>query len=199
MPHKMAAAAMKQTAKALNEAAENQAEQLAEAAKMMAKALAAGGKILICGNGGSAAEAQHFAAELVGRFLMERPGLPAVALTTDTSILTAVGNDYGFETIFERQVMALARPGDVVWGLSTSGRSPNVLKAFQAAAEAGAKTVFMCGAEAPAGLKLDFCLTAPSGHTPAIQELHLAYGHLICQLIDHFLFDALDQLGDLNA
>lgn len=168
------------------------AGQLAEAAGMLAETLADGGVIYICGNGGSASQAQHFSAEFVGRFLMERPGLPSVALTTDSSILTAVGNDYGFEEIFARQAKALMKPGDVLWGLSTSGRSPNVLKAFEAARAAGGRTLFMCGPEAPEGLagELDLIITAPSPDTPRIQELHLLYGHILCQLVDHLLFDA---------
>ncbi len=173
------------------------AEELAETARLLARLLADGGTIYICGNGGSAAQAQHFAAEFVGRFLMERPGLPAVALTTDTSILTAVGNDYGFEEIFARQARALMKPGDILWGLSTSGRSPNVLRAFQAAKEAGGRTMLMCGALAPEGLDLDVILTAPSSDTPRVQELHLLYGHTLCQLADHLLFDAPGELdGD---
>jgi len=172
------------------------AEHLAAAARMLAQTLADGGTIFICGNGGSAAQAQHFSAEFVGRFLMERPGLPSVALTTDTSILTAVGNDYGFEEIFARQVKALMKPGDVLWGLSTSGRSPNVLKAFEAARAAGGRTLLMCGPLAPEGLEseLDMILTAPSSDTPRIQELHLLYGHTLCQLVDHLLFDAPGEL-----
>ncbi|MDR1044991.1 MAG: SIS domain-containing protein [Candidatus Adiutrix sp.] len=165
------------------------AELLAEAARFLARTLADGGTIFICGNGGSASQAQHLAAEFVGRFLMERPGLPAVALTTDSSILTAVGNDYGFEEVFARQVKALMRPGDVLWGLSTSGRSPNVLKAFQAAREAGGRCLMMCGAGPPPGLDLDLVIPAPVPDTPRIQEMHLLYGHTICQLVDHLLFD----------
>ncbi|MDR2945843.1 MAG: SIS domain-containing protein [Candidatus Adiutrix sp.] len=170
------------------------AEPLAAAARMLAKTLADGGVIYICGNGGSASQAQHFAAEFVGRFLMERPGLPTVALTTDTSILTAVGNDYGFEQIFARQAQALMKPGDVLWGLSTSGRSPNVLKGFEAAKAAGGRCLLMCGPTVPEGLELDMALTAPVPETPRIQELHLLYGHTLCQLVDHLLFDAPGEL-----
>jgi len=170
------------------------AELLARAARFLARTLADGGTVFICGNGGSASQAQHFAAEFVGRFLMERPGLPAVALTTDTSILTAVGNDYGFEEIFTRQVQALMKPHDILWGLSTSGRSPNVLKAFAAAKAAGGRTLLMCGAKAPEGLDLDFVITAPTPDTPRVQEMHLLYGHTLCQLVDHLLFDAPGEL-----
>lgn len=170
------------------------AELLAATARTLARALADGRVIYICGNGGSAAQAQHFAAEFVGRFLMERPGLPAVALTTDTSILTAVGNDYGFEEVFARQARALMRPDDILWGLSTSGKSPNVLKAFEAAHEAGGRTLLMCGATPPEGLGLDMVIPAPVTDTPRVQELHLLYGHTLCQLIDYLLFDAPGEL-----
>ena len=190
MPLELAKKAIADSAKAMSLAS---AEDLVAAARVCAGTLADGGTIYICGNGGSASQAQHFAAEFVGRFLMERPGLPAVALTTDTSILTAVGNDYGFEEIFARQVRALTKPGDLVWGLSTSGRSPNVLKAFEAARECGAKTFMMCGAKTP-GLEFDLLLTAPVPDTPRVKEMHLLYGHTICQLVDHLLFDAPGEL-----
>lgn len=167
---------------------------MARAARELARTLADGGTIFICGNGGSASQAQHFAAEFVGRFIIERPGLPAVALTTDTSILTAVGNDYGFEKVFARQAQALMKPGDWLWGLSTSGRSPNVLKAFEAAREAGGRTLLMCGAKIPEGLELDLVIPAPTPDTPRVQEMHLLYGHTICQLVDHLLFEAPGEL-----
>lgn len=165
-------------------------ELLAETAEVLAKTLADGGTIFICGNGGSASQAQHFAAEMVGRFLIKRPALPAVALTTDTSILTAVGNDYGFEEIFARQIQALMKPGDILWGLSTSGRSPNVLKALTEARRAGGRSLLMCGDQAPEGVEVDFIIPALSQATPRIQELHLFYGHTLCQLVDHILFEA---------
>ncbi len=192
MPLNLARKAISHSSRTLAQAP---AELLVDTARIMAQLLADGGTIFICGNGGSASQAQHFAAELVGRFLMERPGLPAVALTTDTSILTAVGNDYGFEEIFARQIQALMRPGDLLWGLSTSGRSPNVLKAFQAARAAGGRTLFMCGAQVPAGVEVDLAITAPSPDTPRIQEMHLFYGHTLCQLIDHFLFETPGEMG----
>lgn len=191
MPVELARKAILDSAKAMSMAS---AEAVTEVARVFAKTLADGGIIYICGNGGSASQAQHFAAEFVGRFLMERPGLPAVALTTDTSILTAVGNDYGFDEVFARQVKALAKPGDIVWGLSTSGRSPNVLKAFEAAREAGAKTFLMCGAKVPELETLDMVLPAQTPDTPRVQEMHLLYGHTICQLVDHILFDAPGEL-----
>lgn len=190
MPVELARKAIEDSAKAMSMAS---AEAVTKVARVFAKTLADGGTIYICGNGGSASQAQHFAAEFVGRFLMERPGLPAVALTTDTSILTAVGNDYGFDEVFARQVKALAKPGDIVWGLSTSGRSPNVLKAFEAARAAGAKTFLMCGAKAPE-IELDLLLPAQTPDTPRVQEMHLLYGHTICQLVDHILFEAPGEL-----
>ncbi len=168
---------------------------LVKVARQIARTLADGGTIFICGNGGSAAQAQHFSAELVGRFLMERPGLPAIALTYDTSILTAVSNDYGFENIFTRQIQALMKPGDFLWGLSTSGRSSNVLSALHEAKKAGGRTLLMCGSKAPTDLEIDLLIAVPISSTPRIQELHLLCGHIIFQLIDHFLFIAP---GDIN-
>jgi D-sedoheptulose 7-phosphate isomerase len=172
------------------EAARSQGARLAEAAGLVAESLARGGTILICGNGGSAAEAQHFAAEFVGRFLAERPGLPAVSLAADSSKLTAIGNDYGFEEVFARQVRALGRPGDVLWAMSTSGTSPNVISALKAAREKGLKTIYMCGRSlADAGLA-DVVIFSPAPTTPRIQELHLFYGHAVCELADRILFSA---------
>lgn len=191
MPVALAQKAIEDSARAMAQAP---AELLAQAARLLARTLADGGSIFICGNGGSASQAQHFAAEFVGRFLMERPGLPAVALTTDTSILTAVGNDYGFEEIFARQVQALMKAGDVLWGLSTSGRSPNVLKGFAAAQAAGGQTLLMCGDNITEGLDLDLVIPAPTPDSPRVQEMHLLYGHILCQLVDHLLFDAPGEL-----
>ena len=187
MPANLARKAIEESVKCLATAP---AELLAEVAQALAQALANGSTIFICGNGGSASQAQHFSAEFVGRFLIERPGLPAVALTTDTSILTAVGNDYGFEEIFARQVQALMKPGDILWGLSTSGRSPNVLRALAESKRAGGVNILMCGPQAPEGVEVDFIIPALSQDTPRIQELHLFYGHLLCQLVDHILFEA---------
>jgi D-sedoheptulose 7-phosphate isomerase len=153
--------------------------------------LLAGGKILLLGNGGSAADCQHIAAEIVGRYQRERRGLPAIALTTDTSILTAVGNDYGFERIFSRQVEALCTPADVVIGLSTSGNSPNVLAAIHTARQIGAFTMGLTGGS---GGKLaqccDLSLVVASKDTPRIQEAHILVGHLLCDLIDAETLDS---------
>lgn len=155
-------------------------------AERLADALRAGNKVLIMGNGGSAADAQHIAAELVGRYKIERRGLAAIALTTDTSVLTAWGNDYAYETVFSRQVEALAQPGDVVWGISTSGNSANVVKAFEAARAKGASTLGLLGR---AGGKLaalsDLAFVVPLEQTDQIQTAHQIVYHAICAYLDH--------------
>lgn len=144
-----------------------------------------GHTIFFCGNGGSAADSQHLAAEIVGRFLKERRGMPAVALTTDTSILTAVSNDYGYEQIFARQVEALVRPGDAVIGLSTSGNSANVVAALEMAKTMGAITIGMTGGTGGKLAQLcDACLVVPSPVTARVQEAHILVGHIICEMID---------------
>ncbi|MBL0226580.1 MAG: D-sedoheptulose 7-phosphate isomerase [Geobacteraceae bacterium] len=162
---------------------------IAEMAGQISSALASGNKLLVMGNGGSAADSQHFVAEIVGRFKMERTALPAVSLTTDTSILTAIGNDYGFESIFSRQVEALAVAGDVVVGLSTSGNSPNVLKALNTARERGCRTIGLLGRDGgsikPA---CDLALVVPSTDTPRIQEGHITIIHIVCDLVEKKLF-----------
>jgi D-sedoheptulose 7-phosphate isomerase len=148
-----------------------------------------GGKILFAGNGGSAADAQHMAGEFVSRFEFDRAGLPAVALTTDTSILTAIGNDYGYEKLFSRQVQALGRPGDVFVGYSTSGRSPNILRAFEAARVAELVCVGFTGNRGGPMIELcDYILDVPSAHTPKIQEGHLVLGHILCGLVEREIF-----------
>lgn len=152
---------------------------------LLAQAVRRGNMVFFMGNGGSAADSQHLAAEFVGRFQRERQGLPAVALTTDTSILTAVGNDYGFDAVFARQVEALVRAGDVVVGLSTSGNSPNVVKALQAARAKGAATVGLTGRGGGKMTALcDLCIGVPSDVTARIQEAHALIGHIACQLVD---------------
>ncbi|THF85611.1 SIS domain-containing protein [Deinococcus sp. KSM4-11] len=161
---------------------------LARAAERCVAALRSGGKMLICGNGGSAADAQHFAAELTGRFRRERAPLAALALTTDSSALTCIGNDYEFAEVFARQVRALARPGDVLVGLSTSGSSPNVRRALSAAREIGADTVLFSGdrlAERPA--EVDVLLAVPAARTAQIQEMHILLIHVLCETIDDAL------------
>lgn len=157
-------------------------------ADLLNRALREGGKILFFGNGGSAADSQHIAAELVSRFRRERAALPAIALTTDTSILTAISNDYGFEAVFSRQVEALGQEGDVALGISTSGNSPNVLNAIRKATEMGMKTVGFTGQD---GGKLkeyaDICFRVPSQSTPHIQEVHIAVAHALCEVIEETL------------
>ena len=154
-------------------------------ANQVKKALAGGHKVLFCGNGGSAADSQHLAAEFVGRFQKERRGLAGIALTVDTSILTAVGNDYGFETIFRRQVEALGQPGDLLIGLSTSGNSPNVLQAVELAKQMG---IYCVGFTAAGGGKMasvcDICLAVPAKVTARAQEMHILLGHILCELVD---------------
>ena len=174
---------------------EERAELLAEIARAMAVCLARGGKLLLCGNGGSAADCQHLAAEFVNRFRLERPPLPAIALTTDSSILTAIGNDYSFDAVFEKQVQALGVPGDILIGISTSGSSMNVLQAMREAKRKGLVTVGMTGQQggdmAPAS---DFLVQAPSRDTAIVQEIHIAAGHMLCHIVDHFLFEAVMEL-----
>ena len=165
------------------------AGQIAATVDCVADALGKGRKLLVMGNGGSAADAQHFAAEIVGRFRLERRALPAIALSTDTSILTAVGNDYGFDQIFRRQVEALAEEGDVVIGLSTSGSSNNVYGALLLAGERGCRTIGLLGRDGGtiAGI-VDIPLTIPAQDTPRIQEAHITIIHLICELVEKRLF-----------
>ena len=154
-------------------------------ANLCRASLRQGGKILLMGNGGSAADAQHLAAEFVGRFVKERRGLPAIALTTDTSILTAVSNDYGYDKVFTRQVEALVSPGDLVVGLSTSGNSPNVVNALTRAKELGASTVGLTGAGGGSMAALcDLCIKVPSSITARIQEAHILIGHIACAAVD---------------
>jgi D-sedoheptulose 7-phosphate isomerase len=152
-------------------------------------ALRSGGKILFAGNGGSAADAQHLAGELVSRFAYDRPGLPAIALTTDSSVLTAIGNDYGYEHVFRRQVEALGTAGDVFVGISTSGRSPNVLCALRAAKAKGLTTVGLTGSQqGQMAESCDYLLRVPSESTPRIQEGHILIGHIICGQIERRLY-----------
>ena len=163
--------------------------QLEEAAGICIAALRDGRKLLFAGNGGSAADAQHLAGELVSRFAYDRPGLPAFSLATDTSVLTAIGNDYGYERLFARQVEAVSVAGDVFVGLTTSGRSPNILLAFESASRRGLKTIALAGARGL--LKTDHCqivIRAPSTETPKIQEIHIVLGHVLCGLIERAMF-----------
>ena len=162
-----------------------QAQPIERAGQAMVASLREGRKLLFFGNGGSAADAQHLAAEFVGRFRRERQPLPAIALTTDTSILTCIGNDYGFEQVFARQVLALGQPGDVAVAISTSGRSPNVLVAVQAARERGMTTIGLTGGDGgPLAQAVDIPIVVPSTVTARIQECHITIGHIWCEFMD---------------
>jgi len=164
-------------------------EQVAAAASACVAALRNGNKILFAGNGGSAADAQHLAGELVSRFAYDRPGLPSFALTTDTSVLTAIGNDYGYERLFARQIEAVGNAGDVFFGISTSGRSPNILAGLKVARGKGLVTVGMTGKAGGDMPQLcDLLLRVPSDSTPRIQEGHISMGHAICAIIEEQLF-----------
>jgi len=162
---------------------------IAEVSRTIVEALRQGNKILLCGNGGSAADAQHIAAEFVGRFAFDRPALSALALSVNSSCVTAIGNDYGFDLVFSRQIEALGKKGDVVIGISTSGNSANVLQAMSTSRRLDIRTVAFTGC---AGGKLksevDFCLCAPSNETPRIQECHILIGHIISELVERTMF-----------
>jgi len=162
---------------------------IADVAMACVTALKRGNKILFAGNGGSAADSQHLAAEIVSRFAYDRPGLPAFALTTDTSILTAIGNDYGYEHVFARQIESVGDTGDVFFGISTSGRSANIVKALHAARNKGLVTVGLTGRSGGQMPELcDTCLRVPSDSTPRIQEGHIVIGHIVCGLIEEQMF-----------
>ncbi len=170
---------------------EEMEDSLLDAAVLMADALRQGAKVLACGNGGSAADAQHFAAELVNRFQMNRPGLAAIALTHDASVITSIANDFDFADVFSRQVEALGRSGDVLLAISTSGRSPNVLAAMESARHIGMSCVALCGGDGGAMASHEavrVCLRVPHASTPRIQEMHITSLHIVCDLIDHILF-----------
>ena len=170
---------------------DSHAEAVAQAADLIINSVRTGGKVLIFGNGGSAADAQHIAAELVNRLNYDRPPIAAIALTTDTSILTSVGNDSSFDGLFERQLRALGRPGDIALAISTSGNSPNVLRAVAAASEMSLKTIALAGRD---GGKLasavDVVLVVDAGSTQRIQETHITIGHILCELVEEALYPA---------
>jgi D-sedoheptulose 7-phosphate isomerase len=160
-------------------------EQMIQLAEHLTATFVAGNKLLLAGNGGSAADAQHIAGEFVSRFNFDRPGLPAFALTTDTSVITAIGNDYGYEDVFRRQVQAVGVKNDVLWVLSTSGRSPNVLRAMEAARQQGLYIAGFTGAQGDAMKALsNLCIQVPSTHTPRIQEGHILLAHIVCGLVE---------------
>lgn len=181
---------------AFKESAHIQAEFLKESLptltaviRVIARALEEGNKILLFGNGGSAADAQHIAAELVNRISMERPPLPAISLATDSSVLTSIANDYTFPEVFAKQIKALGKAGDVAVGISTSGNSANVVRAFEVAREIGIVTVALTGGDGGTLAELaDYALIVPSGKTPRIQEAHGTVAHVICEMVEHLLF-----------
>lgn len=172
------------------------AQLVANTALRMAVTLAKGGKLLFCGNGGSAADAQHLAAEFVNRFILDRPPLPAIALTTDTSILTAIGNDFGYDQVFSKQVAALGKPGDMLFALSTSGNSGNIVLAMEAARERSLCCVGITGKDGGKMAALsDILINVDDSRTPLIQEIHITVGHLLCGLTDYYLFENVAALA----
>ncbi len=171
------------------DAARQLSSTIVSCAELLVESLSAGNKVMVFGNGGSAADAQHFAAEIVGRFLLDRRALPAMALSTDTSILTAVANDFGYDQVFKRQIEAFGNPGDVAIGISTSGNSHNVAIALEEARQIGCKTVGLLGCDGGAISSLvDIDLTVAIGATPHIQEMHITIIHLLCDLVEQELF-----------
>ena len=173
---------------------------LAAIVDRVAAALAAGNKVLLAGNGGSAADAQHLAGEILGRFNYDRAPVAAIALTTDSSILTAIGNDYGYERLFERQILGLGCAGDVFFAISTSGRSANILRAIDAARQKQIVTVGLTGRTGgEMSSRCDICLHAPSDSTPLIQQIHIAAGHIVCGLVEERLFPRADAPQPLGA
>jgi D-sedoheptulose 7-phosphate isomerase len=156
-------------------------------------ALKAGNKILLFGNGGSAADAQHIAGEFVNRFIIERPPLPAISLSTDTSIITSIGNDYDFSEIFSKQIRAIGQTGDVAWGISTSGKSPNIIKALETAKKMGLVTIAFTGRDGgDIARMVDYSLNVSSNSTPRVQEVHITVAHVICEMVDFKLFQRPD-------
>jgi D-sedoheptulose 7-phosphate isomerase len=163
--------------------------KLLDVIKLISHTFERGNKLFFFGNGGSAADAQHMAAEFVNRYIINRPPLPAIALTTDTSILTSVSNDFTFSEIFAKQLRALGKESDVAIGITTTGNSPNIIKAFEVAKEMGMKTVAFTGNDGGAAGKMaDFPLVVPSTSTPRIQEAHILIGHILCEMVEHSLF-----------
>ena len=158
--------------------------QVRTAAEIMTQCIAAGGKVMFAGNGGSAADAQHLAAELVNKFLRQRNPLPGLALTTDTSVLTAIGNDFSFDEVFSKQVQALGRKGDVFFGISTSGNSANIIKAFSVARSMGISTIALTGQGGRMIEMADCTIAVPASLTPRVQEMHILIGHILCEIIE---------------
>ncbi|OGC10167.1 phosphoheptose isomerase [candidate division WOR-1 bacterium RIFOXYC2_FULL_37_10] len=180
---------LKESIEVKNKAIESLVPKIEEASKILISAIKSGNKILICGNGGSAADSQHFSAELISRFKKERPSIPAIALTTDTSILTAIGNDYSFDKVFSRQIEGLGQKGDILIGISTSGNSKDVIEAFNTAKNKGIKTIaFLGGTGGKIKGTTDIEITVPTDNTPRVQECHITIIHIICNLIEQEIF-----------
>jgi D-sedoheptulose 7-phosphate isomerase len=189
---------LKESARIKIEVAETQGELVEAAAMKIATALRQGHRIYLMGNGGSAADCQHIAGELINRFLLDRGPLPAIALTTDTSVLTSVANDYGFTEIFAKQIAALIKEGDVAMGLSTSGNSPNVVKALSLAREMGAVTIGLTGRTGGEMKQYcDYCIMVPSNLTPWIQETHISLSHAICDIVERTIFEGSHTIGGI--
>lgn len=179
----------KESAEVKNRFLKENLSRLLDVVKLISHCFEAGNKLFFFGNGGSAADAQHLAAEFVNRYIMDRPPLPAIALTTDTSILTSISNDFSFSEVFAKQLKALGKEGDVAVGISTSGTSPNIIKAFEVAKEMGMKTIALTGNDGGSLVKIaDVSLIVPSSSTPRIQEVHILIGHVLCELVEHYLF-----------
>lgn len=168
-------------------------KNIAKVTNVIVEAVKRGNRPIFAGNGGSAADAQHLAAEFVSRFEFDRPGLPALSLSTDTSMITAIGNDYGYEQLFLRQLQAQARPGDVFVGITTSGKSPNILRAFEACKAMQVTSVVLCGLAGELEGKVDYAIRAPSLHTPRIQECHILIGHMLCAEVELQMFGHLSR------
>lgn len=179
---------LEESIKAKEHFVKNNTDLIIKAAEMMAHCISSGHKIILFGNGGSAADAQHIAAEFVNRFIIERPPMAAIALTTDTSILTSIGNDYSFDDIFSKQILALGKPDDIAVGISTSGTSRNVIHALKAAKEVGLCTIGIAGAKGNMADYSDILFSASIGITPRIQETHIILGHMLCDLVDRILY-----------
>ena len=188
--HERARAHLLDSAEIKQKVAEKCLDSILAAAQLIAETFRSGGKVLLCGNGGSAADCQHMAAEFVNRLTkdFERPGLPAVALTTDTSFLTSFANDCGFEGVFERQVQVLGKPGDALIGISTSGDSTNVIRAMEAAREANMQTIVLTGNGGRLAEMANVAISVPSANTQYVQEAHLAVEHILCGLVECYVF-----------
>ena len=198
--HSRIQAHLLESAKVKRQMVETCVDSILAAADLIVATFRVGGKVLLCGNGGSAADSQHMAAEFVNRLTVdfERPGLPAIALTTDTSFLTAFANDCGFEGVFERQVQTLGKPGDVLIAISTSGNSTNMIRAVEAARAASMRTIVLTGSGGRLAGMVNVAISVPSANTQYIQEAHLAIEHILCGLVERYLFGERDRQEDEN-